>query len=577
MIDLPFQFEMKKSSSHLYTSSKMKHRAPRRGYHLSVRVLVSFLVVVATTITTVLVESFSLPAGGENTPQPNRNYPTPIETKNNGTQKEDSIIVKEDKNTNSNNNNNNTINNSNINIQSRQQQQTTRLMTSSQSTPFPTHALLPKAETNADTFVANHPKYDGRGTIVGILDTGVDPGAIGLSQLPYNQEGETGDNGRKLIHVADCTGSGDVAMDVETVAVKRDHGWVIEKNVYGEESKDCIILNPDLDLKPFPNSDETAEEVQTEKGDGDKKEDEEEKGNEIKMPVRLGFKRLYELFPKKLTTRMKKHYKTQFETKQHQHAVQIHEKLAQFKTKFESKQPTPEELREKQDLDALLEVLNGKGLNDNDPLSNDPGPLCQVISFYDGKDYRVIIDLHCDYDNDDNGKKSGDLSTLPISKAMTDYYKEGQYGTFSHVDMCNYAVNFYQEGKIVSIVVDAGAHGSHVAGITSRYHPSQTDDEDDEPNGVAPGAKLISLKIGDTRLGSMETGSALTRALIEAVKHKCDVINLSYGEGCALPNSGRFVRLAEELVHKHGIVFVSSAGNNGPALTTVGAPGGTSG
>lgn len=73
----------------------------------------------------------------------------------------------------------------------------------------------------------------------------------------------------------------------------------------------------------------------------------------------------------------------------------------------------------------------------------------------------------------------------------------------------------------------------------------------------------------------METIIGLSRALAACRQHGADLINMSYGEAGALPDAGRFVDLARDIVEKHGVMFVASAGNAGPALSTAGSPGGT--
>ena len=42
----------------------------------------------------------------------------------------------------------------------------------------------------------------------------------------------------------------------------------------------------------------------------------------------------------------------------------------------------------------------------------------------------------------------------------------------------------------------------------------------------------ISKKIGDTRLGSMETGVGLCRAVLQAKRSGCHIINMSFGGKC---------------------------------------------
>lgn len=368
--------------------------------------------------------------------------------------------------------------------------------------PFPLRGLLPKEEIGALRFLEKHPEYDGRGVVVAVFDTGVDPGAAGLDVTP--------DGRPKVIEMIDGTGSG----DVETSTVVEATDAVIQGLTGRTLKLDPAWKNP-------------------------------------KNRWRIGKKTAYDFFPGTLISRLKKERRKKFFDKHRRTEADLLRQIARWDEA--PKNPTAAEKKLRADLDARLEALRKAGKS-----FDDPGPIFDCVVFHDGGRWRAIVDTDED----------GDLAEETL---LSNFRLDHEYASFENGALLNFAANIYENGNVLSLVADSGPHGTHVAGIVGAYYPDHP-----ELSGVAPGVQIVSVKIGDPRLGGMETGPALIRGLKAVLDHKCDLINMSFGEMTGTPNRGRLIELFSEIVNEHGVIFVSSAGNSGPALSTVGAPGGTS-
>lgn len=366
---------------------------------------------------------------------------------------------------------------------------------------YPTVGILPKAATGVPRFLEAHPEFDGRGVVVAIFDTGIDPGAVGLQT--------TTDGKPKIIDMIDGTGSGDV--DTSTVRQATEH------TLEG-------LTGRTLELDP--------------------------NWNNPSGEYHLGMKAAYHFFPSELIPRLKRARRREWNIEQRKVETELRRQLREWDAAHEN--PTDEQKQEREELQNRLDQLEALAEN-----YDDPGPIYDCVVFHDGTHWRAVVDT----DEDGN---------LAEEETLTDYRFEHEYATFAGNPVLNFSVNIYDSGNLLSIVTDSGAHGTHVAGIVAANFP-----EHPELNGIAPGAQLVSVKIGDSRLAGMETGAGMVRGLNAVLRNNCDLINMSYGEPTSTPDHGRLVELFSEMVNRHNIVFVAAAGNSGPALSTVIAPGGT--
>lgn len=372
-------------------------------------------------------------------------------------------------------------------------------------TEFPIRGMMPRADTQAGDFVRKYPNYDGRGTVVAILDTGIDPGAVGLKV--------TSDGKRKVLDFIDCTGSGDVIM---SEPVKSEGEELEIKGVSGRTLK----LNPQW-------QNPTGE-------------------------WRVGSKMLFDIVPSEVKRSVQSEREEHFRKRAQAISDSVSTKVAALSKDGNKEDKAESELRA--ELDAQTSILSN--------LDNgyaDKGPFLDCVTFHDGEQWRAVIDT----------SETGDLSDAP---ALGAYKHTGDVALLCKRQLLSYTLNFYDGGRVLNIVTSAGSHSTHVAGIVAANHPDES-----QNNGVAPGAQLVSLLIGDHRVGSLETGLGVTRAANAIVEHNVDLANMSFGEPSATSNIGQWVQLIrDEVVNKNHCVFIASAGNEGPAMSTAGSPGGTS-
>jgi len=171
----------------------------------------------------------------------------------------------------------------------------------------------------------------------------------------------------------------------------------------------------------------------------------------------------------------------------------------------------------KENLDFELEMLNSY-----EKVYNDIKTSYDCILFPTANGWLTIIDT----------TEQGDLEQ---ALRIGEYSRTHE--TRNVDDFLSISVNVHDEGNVLEVVGMCSPHGTHVSSIASGNHSSR------DVDGVAPNAKIVSMTIGDGRLGSMETGTALVRAMTKVMElcregRRIDVINMSYGEHANWSNSG---------------------------------------
>lgn len=317
--------------------------------------------------------------------------------------------------------------------------------------------LMPRSSIGADQFLTSHPEADGRGVIVGVLDSGIDAG------IPGFQVTTTGE--RKILELRDFSGEGHIPLSAITPSAEGT--FTVEGMVLTGAATVSAHAQPPYYAGVFH---------ELPLGDPDVN--------------RNG--RLDDVFPI-----------------------------------------------------VVAKTSSGWAVftdTDSDGLLEDEVPI---------HDFLVAQELFTYHEKDDDDPLKGDMTI---------------------------AVNFADSGTgppRLDLFFDNSSHGTHVSGIAAGHQMFGEDDFD----GIAPGAHLVVGKISNNVRG----GITVTGSMLRAMNYVADfaqqrgmplVMNMSFGVGNETEGGAAIDSIVNEFALKHpDVLFVISAGNEGPGISTVGFPG----
>ncbi len=183
-------------------------------------------------------------------------------------------------------------------------------------------------------------------------------------------------------------------------------------------------------------------------------------------------------------------------------------------------------------------------------------------------EWKVLLDRNGD------GSLEGEQPISDYSTGRKYFQLEGRDRHAGYLPM-NLAVNIDPGKKEVAFYAADGSHGTHVAGIAAGYKI----DGQEKFNGIAPGACVMGLKIGNNAYsgGATTPGSMISawRYAVEKAKelNMPLVIQMSYGVGAEDEGMSQAEELIDQLLSENPEVCATvSNGNEGPQISTAGLP-----